>query len=255
MPRLRDDGEHVVLVTGASRGIGRALAAGLALNGNHVVGLVRRLPQDEAVAEGVHFLVGDIRSDEDCARVIAEVEQRYGRIDLLVNNAALGMNTLRSNGRDLWSVEPSQWQALFDTNLTGAFRITRQALRLMRGRRARVVNVSTSIPTMSLSTMWPYGPSKAALEALTAAWAAELVHDLITVNVVLPGGPCRTHMIEADQGLAIESRRLLDPTIVVAPVQWLLGADAVRVTSSRLIGKLWPHTPFPILSPSDRYEL
>lgn len=237
-----------VLLTGASRGIGLALANGLAEAGMRVAAMGRGgRPSDDALDAKVMWLRGDVRSDADCARVVRQCAGSFGKISALINNAALGMGHLRQDADDAWNAETRLWGDLFDTNLVGVFRMTREVRPIMRRQGfGHVINISTGRATMVLPTMCPYGAAKAALEAMTAAWARELAPEGIRVNVALPGGPCQTEMITTDRGLSIPTGALLPSSIMNEPIRWLL-EDAPRdLTGIRVIGRHWPHEPLAI---------
>ncbi|MDI2128082.1 SDR family oxidoreductase [Yinghuangia seranimata] len=184
---------RVALVTGANRGIGREVARQLAARGDTVL-LTARTKDSAATAaaalsaEGldVHPLVLDVTSDADVARAAAEVGDRFGRLDVLVNNAAIHYDTWqRAAEADLAVVHEAM-----DTNLYGPWRCVQAFLPLLRaGGHGRIVNVSSA--AASLTEMGggtpAYGTSKVALNALTRMLAAELRHDGILVNAVCPG--------------------------------------------------------------------
>lgn len=239
----------VFVVTGASRGLGLALARGLSAAGGKVVAMSRsgRLRHGDLDDQDLHWVDGDIRTDSGCDDVVKFALEHFGRVDAVINNAALGMDSIRGETQSLWDTSPGAWTALLDTNIVGAFRMSRAALPPMRRQGGGlIVNVSTSPRTMTRPNMVPYGPSKAALDTMTVAWATDLAGANIRANVVIPGGACSTDMIINDPFIGIPAADLLPPDIVLPPVKWLLEPEGLSVNGSRLVGKLWPHAPIPI---------
>jgi NAD(P)-dependent dehydrogenase (short-subunit alcohol dehydrogenase family) len=187
------DGGMVAVVTGANRGIGREVARQLARRGAAVVLGARDPAKGTAAAEGL-AAEGldvmprrlDVTDPEDLQRVAAELSDRYGRLDVLVNNAAIHYDTWqRAAAADLGVVREA-----LEVNLMGAWQALLAFLPLLRAsRHARVVNVSSGAGSLSgMGGGTPaYAVSKAALNALTRMLAAELRGDRILVNAVCPG--------------------------------------------------------------------
>jgi 3-oxoacyl-[acyl-carrier protein] reductase len=239
----------VAIVTGAGRGIGRAVALGLIAAGAAVVATASRQTAElEAlVAEGGedHILpiLADVTKTEDCARVAQAALKRFGRIDILVNNAARGMRTISetflSRPTRFWEVDPDAWRLVIDTNVNGPFLMARAVVPAMRAAGAgRIVNISVKHDSMRRAGFSPYGPSKAALEAETIIWARDLAGSGVTVNALLPGGLTRTGMIPEPVAEALGGQ-LLDPAIVVPPLLWLVGHEAAEVTGRRFVALHW----------------
>ncbi|MEV5825694.1 SDR family NAD(P)-dependent oxidoreductase [Spirillospora sp. NPDC052242] len=172
----------IALVTGASRGIGREVCAQLAERGHTVIAAAR---SPEAAAGQVPLRL-DVTSDGDAARAAETVAERFGRLDVLVNNAAITYDTWqRAADADLDVVREAA-----ETNLYGPWRLVRAMLPLLReSGHGRIVNVSSEVA--SLTNMGggtpAYTASKVALNALTRMLAAELRHDGVLVNAVCPG--------------------------------------------------------------------
>ncbi|MEV0148367.1 MULTISPECIES: SDR family oxidoreductase [unclassified Nonomuraea] len=180
----------IALVTGANRGIGREVCRQLAAAGHTVVLTARSLePATAAAAElgpDVHPLLLDVTSDESVARAAEAVAERFGRLDALVNNAAIAYDTWqRAENADLEVVREAA-----ETNLYGPWRMVQAFLPLLRaGGHARVVNVSSEAASLTgMGGGTPaYTTTKVALNALTRMLAAELRADGILVNAVCPG--------------------------------------------------------------------
>ena len=131
---------------------------------------------------------------------------RFGRLDALVNNAGLGMGLVSerftTHPTRFWETPPEAWRRIVDTNLNGAFHMAAAAARAMVPQGSgKIVNVSTSLPTMVRRGYAPYGPTKAALEAASRVWAQDLEGTGVTVNVYLPGvGASDTALIPGGPG-------------------------------------------------------
>jgi 3-oxoacyl-[acyl-carrier protein] reductase len=169
------------LVTGASKGIGRAIAEELACAGAEVVVGYRTGVEDaEALAREIEAraVQADVSNAEEAARLVEEA----GDLDILVNNAGLTRDGLFVRMTD------EQWNEVLDTNLAGAFRCARAVARtMMKARYGRILNVSSVVGLMGNAGQANYAASKAGLLGLTKALARELASRSITVNAVCPG--------------------------------------------------------------------
>lgn len=188
-------------------------------------------------AERLVTRVLDISDPAACEQAVREAE-----IDILVNNGALGMQVLRETCMtDLVRIEeitPEFWDRMLRVNVSGAWYLTRAAVPGMLARRwGRIINVTTSFFTMLRGRFHPYGPAKAALEAMSAGHASEFDGTGITVNVVVPGGPADTPMVPAASGLRRED--LVPPAKMAPPMLWLCSRDADGVTGKRYIAAKW----------------
>jgi 3-oxoacyl-[acyl-carrier protein] reductase len=244
---------HVAIVTGGGRGIGRAMVLGLVQSGMHVVATAaRERTEIEAVAEEVRRsfgesrvlpVVADVTRDDDCAAVVDAALTRFGRLDILVNNAGRGMKYVSTEfltePTRFWEVAPDAWRLVIDTNVNGPFLMARHAVPVMlKAGWGRIVNVSMSQATMRRRGFSPYGPSKAALESETIIWAQDLEGTGITVNALLPGGVTRTGMVPENVSEQAKSA-MLDPSIVVPPLLWLVSPEADGMTGHRLVATKW----------------
>jgi NAD(P)-dependent dehydrogenase (short-subunit alcohol dehydrogenase family) len=152
------------------------------------------------------------------------------------------MGLIRENHLDelvgIEELTPSIWDHFITTNLSGAWYLTRAALPVMKARGwGRIINITTSFFTMLRPMFHPYGPAKAGLEAMTAGHAGEFEKYGITVNVVVPGGPCDTSMVPEVNN--IDRNLLIPPESMVAPIMWLSSVDADGVTGKRYIAAHW----------------
>jgi 3-oxoacyl-[acyl-carrier protein] reductase len=241
---------RVAIVTGAGRGLGRAMTLGLARAGAEVVATAARERSEvehlaaEAAARGrIMPILADVTKEEDCARTVAAALNRFGRLDILVNNAGRGMKYVSENFMTeptrFWETPPEIWRLVIDTNVVGPFLMARAAVPpMLAAGFGRIVNVSMNAETMRRRGFSPYGPSKAALESATIIWAQDLAGTGITVNALLPGGATLTGMIPASFPDHLRAT-LLDPAIMVPPLLWLASETSKGVTGQRLIATSW----------------
>lgn len=229
------------------------MVLGLAHAGTHVVATAAREPSEiDAVAEEVRQtcgesrvlpVVADVTQDADCAHVVAAALERFGRLDILINNAARGMkyvsDAFLTEPTPFWEVDTETWRLMIDTNVNGPFLMAKHAVPVMlTAGWGRIVNVSASQTTMRRRGFSPYGPSKAALESETIIWAHDLEGTGVTVNALLPGGPTLTGMVPETVSDEAKSA-MLNPSIMVPPLLWLVSPEADGVTGRRLVANKW----------------
>ncbi|MGB3509835.1 MAG: 3-oxoacyl-[acyl-carrier-protein] reductase [Microcoleaceae cyanobacterium] len=181
---------QVAIVTGASRGIGRATALALAMEGANVV--VNYANSSSAAVEVVAEIVtaggsgmalqGDVSKAEDIDSLVKEVMEKWHRIDILVNNAGITRDTL------LLRMKPEDWQSVIDLNLTGVFLCTRAVSKIMlKQKSGRIINVASVAGQMGNPGQANYSAAKAGVIGFTKTVAKELANRNITVNAVAPG--------------------------------------------------------------------
>jgi len=232
-----------VMVTGATSGLGAAMAAALSAAGARVVVTSRQLARAQAAAqllgpEAVGVAL-DVRDEAAVGAVVGEVWDRLGGLDVLVNNAGIGMRTVNprflTDPQPFWAVSPDGFRDVIDTKVTGAFLVARAvAPRMVAAGAGRIVTISMSEQTMTRRGFVPYGPSGAAVEALSRVMAADLADTPVTVNLLLPGGATATGMIPEDTPAATRER-LLDPAVMGPPIVWLASARAAGVHDQRIV--------------------
>jgi NAD(P)-dependent dehydrogenase (short-subunit alcohol dehydrogenase family) len=238
---------RVAIVTGGGRGIGRAIALGYAGAGADVViSAARRPAEAEGVVAAASGLPGTIRAVQADVTVPTDVERLVeltlsidGRIDVLVNNAARGMRFVNehfmSDPRPFWEADPDAWRLVMETNVVGVFLMSRAVVpHMLAAGGGSIINVTINHETMVRRGFSPYGPSKAALEAMTQVWAQELEGTGVHINLLAPGGATATGMVP--DGTPPELK-LLSPEIVVAPA---LHLALIRSSGQRILGTEWP---------------
>lgn len=236
-----------VLITGGSRGIGRVTAMRLLMDGYSVAftyNTAREAAQafeEEArstLANELPRLAGfqcDVRDGKQTKQVVDQVVERFGSIDALVNNAGIRRDAL------LYNMSIEQWDEVLDTNLTGAWSITRSVLPLMmQQRRGTIVNVASLSGLHGVVGQTNYSAAKGALIAMTRSLAREVARSSIRVNCVAPG------LVDTDMlgGLDadvkremirnIPMRRLITPDEVAAGIAFLLSDEASAITGQVL---------------------
>ena len=186
---------RVALVTGASRGLGKAIALALAGAGARLAMVARDIQQLQTAAEEIRatgaeaeIFVADVSRESDIEQLAAQVKSRLGRVDILVNNAGINIR------KPLVEFTADEWRQVLDTNLTGVFLMCRAFIPLMRGRGyGRILNLTSMMSHVALPGRTAYCASKAGLLGLTRALALELAPEGITVVGISPG-PVATEM-------------------------------------------------------------
>ena len=236
-----DLSNRVAIVTGASRGIGRAIAEQMARQGATVVAAARG-ENARAVADGIQAAGGraeavalDVTDSAAAERVVASMLERHARIDILVNNAGITRDQL------LLRMKRDDWDAVLATNLTAAFTLTQAVLKpMIRQRGGRVICVGSVVGQSGNAGQANYAASKAGLIGFVKSVALEVASRGITANVVTPG-LIETEMTRAMTGEArdewaakIPLRRLGTPADVASAVCFLASDEASYITGQVL---------------------
>ena len=231
----------VALVTGASRGIGRAIAVALAARGAHVVAVARANNADATVeairaAGGQATAVGaDVTDPASVEAMLAAALQHTGRLDVLVNNAGIARDQL------MLRMKRADWDEVLATNLTAAFTIVQAALKpMIRQRGGRIISIGSGVGQMGNAGQANYAASKAGLIGFSKALAREVASRNVTVNVVAPGlietdmTKSLTDRSQTDWSAQIPVGRIGSPDEVAAAVCFLASDEAAYITGQVL---------------------
>lgn len=229
----------VALVTGASRGIGRAIAEQLADLGAKVIGTATTEKGAAAISayladkgQGLVLNVTDTDSIEQC---LAEIKNQFGEIDILINNAGITRDNL------LMRMKDDEWFDIIQTNLTSVFRLSKAVLRsMMKKRYGRIVTIGSVVGSMGNAGQTNYAAAKAGVLGFTKSLAREVASRGITVNAVSPGfiDTDMTKELSDEQKEAIFSQvpanRLGQPEEIAATVAFLVSAPAAYITGETI---------------------
>ncbi len=233
---------RVAIVTGASRGIGAAIATSLAEAGATVIGtattsqgaemISTRLRENGHKGEGMALDVTDVDS---IAAVVKEVQDKYGAPQILVNNAGITKDNL------LMRMSDDEWSGVINTNLNAAFRMTKACLRgLMKARWGRIINISSVISQMGNPGQTNYSASKAGVEGFTRSLAKEVGSRNVTVNAVAPGfidTDMTRELSEEHKAFMLSGvslNRLGTPEEVAGVVRFLCSDEAAYITGETI---------------------
>jgi len=235
-----------VVVTGASSGLGLAMAeaqlhagasvAMAARPGSKLYNEVQRLVD---AGYDAHKLPLDVRSENSVSDAVAWVRETWGRIDVLINNAGIGMRTVNPRfmlePQPFYQVTPDGFRDVIGTNLTGYFLVARGfASMMVEQGHGKIINISMNHSTMRRRGFVPYGPSRAGAESLSYIMAEDLLPHGVTVNMLLPGGATETGMIPEELKAQIKMP-LLRPEVMAEPIVWLASEKSDGVTGERIV--------------------
>lgn len=236
-----------VVVTGGARGLGRAMTEALARAGASVLVVdIDEEPISEVISEVPGVVVGhraDISDETQVEEIVARCVSSFGSIDMVINNAGIGMSAIRPGDRyanpvRFWELDENWMQRFFEVHVMGPFYLSKAALAPMHAQGfGRIVTVTTSLSTMLAGGNSPYGMMKAASEALCSAMAIDLEGSKITANILVPGGASNTRYVPEVEGRSRDD--LVQPVVMGAPAVFLASRASDPVNGRRIIAKLW----------------
>jgi NAD(P)-dependent dehydrogenase (short-subunit alcohol dehydrogenase family) len=239
-----------ILLTGGAGGLGVPMAAALSRLG---ADLMLTALEEEALELAVRHCAGsgkvetvaaDMRDPHAVDHIVSAANDRLGGVDVLINNAGLGPGAIRP---DFWNDKIRFWerninyQHFAQVNFLAPARLAAILVpEMIAAGWGRIINVTTSLPTMFGRGCSPYGPTKAALEALTGVQAADLAGTGVCANVLIPGGPTDTPMVPAEA--ARDRKQLIDPKVMAPVICWLASTQSDGVTGRRFLAAKWNDT-------------
>ena len=231
---------EIVLVTGASRGIGAAIADTLAAQGATVIGTATSDAGAAKIGErlsahGGHGRVLDVSQPGTIEALVESITAEFGAISILVNNAGITRDNL------LMRMKDEDWQAILDTNLTSVYRSSKAVMRgMMKARKGRIVNIASVIGVTGNAGQANYAAAKAGIIAFSKSLAKEIGSRGVTVNVVAPGfiATDMTRDLPEESKAALTERialgRLGEPDDIAQAVAFLAGPSAAYITGETL---------------------
>jgi 3-oxoacyl-[acyl-carrier protein] reductase len=231
---------EIALVTGASRGIGAAIALRLAADGARVVGTATTQEGAARISEtlgkhGGRGAVLDVASQESIDALLSDVEGREGAVSILCNNAGITRDTL------LLRMKQEDWDAVLQTNLASVFRLSKAVLRgMMKARKGRIISITSVVGLMGNAGQANYAAAKAGIIGFTKSLAREVGSRAITVNSIAPGfiDTDMTRALSEEQRAALNAQiplgRLGQPSDIAAAVAFLCSPDGAYITGETL---------------------
>ncbi|MFP5440913.1 MAG: 3-oxoacyl-ACP reductase FabG [Gammaproteobacteria bacterium] len=232
----------IALVTGASRGIGRAIAEELGAQGAIVIGTATSDAGAQAISDAIAVrggqgvgMVLNVADSESVAHALAKIEEHFGVPTILVNNAGITKDNL------LMRMKDDEWDDVINTNLSSLYRLSKGVLRgMMKARNGRIINIGSVVGAMGNGGQTNYAAAKAGLEGFTRALAREVGSRNITVNAVTPGfiDTDMTKELPEAQREALKAQiplgRLGDPREIAATVAFLASDAAGYITGATI---------------------
>ena len=232
--------KQVALVTGASRGIGKAIALELARQGAKVVGTATTESGAAAITDylgefGGKGVVLNVTDPAGCASVIEDVQKSYGGLSILVNNAGITQDQLAMRMKD------EEWDSVIATNLSAVGRLSRAVLRgMMKAKHGRIINITSVVGSSGNAGQMNYAAAKAGVAGMSRALAREIGSRNITVNCIAPGfiDTDMTKALSAEQHASLLTQiplaRLGAPEDIAHAVAFLAGPQAAYITGATL---------------------
>lgn len=232
--------QRIALVTGASRGIGQAIAKRLANEGYVVIGTATSEKGAAAVNDYLQELGGagrvlNVQDTEQINQLFDSIEKEFGNVQVLVNNAGITEDGL------LMRMDDNAWERVLDVNLTSVFRTSKRAMKgMMKARQGRIINITSVVAAMGNAGQTNYTASKAGIEGFTRSLAREIGSRQITVNCVAPGFIDTDMTKDLDEALiqsmlnAVPLARLGKPEDIAAAVNFLASEEAGYITGTVL---------------------
>lgn len=232
--------QRIALVTGASRGIGQAIAKRLANEGYLVIGTATSEKGAATVNDYLQELGGagrvlNVQDTEQINQLFDSIEKEFGNVQVLVNNAGITQDGL------LMRMDDNAWERVLDVNLTSVFRTSKRAMKgMMKARQGRIINITSVVAAMGNAAQTNYTASKAGIEGFTRSLAREIGSRQITVNCVAPGFIDTDMTSELNEALiksmlnAVPLARLGKPEDIAAAVNFLASEEAGYITGTVL---------------------
>ena len=232
--------QRIALVTGASRGIGQAIAKRLANEGYLVIGTATSEKGAAAVNDYLQELGGagrvlNVQDTEQINQLFDSIEKEFGNVQVLVNNAGITQDGL------LMRMDDNAWERVLDVNLTSVFRTSKRAIKgMMKARQGLIINITSVVAAMGNAGQTNYTASKAGIEGFTRSLAREIGSRQITVNCVAPGFIDTDMTKDLDEALiqsmlnAVPLARLGKPEDIAAAVNFLASEEAGYITGTVL---------------------
>lgn len=240
-----------ILITGATSGLGLAMAQALVKEGAKVLITGRNQDKIDKAVSSVQSLSGecagvliDVRDEQSIEAGVVQMEKLWGGIDVLINNAGIGMQTVNPNfltdPKPFWEISSSGFRDLIDTNLTGYFLVAKAVVPyFIKTGSGRIINIGVSEGTKKRRGFIPYGPSRAGTESLSHIMAQDLMEYGITVNQLQPGGATETGMVPEELKAAINIS-FLSPEVMAEPALFLCADESNGVNDVEIIAKDFP---------------
>jgi 3-oxoacyl-[acyl-carrier protein] reductase len=236
---MSDLSGKIALVTGASRGIGKAIAEKLASQGATVIGTATSENGASAISaylgENGSGMVLNVTQEDSMSDLLSQINEKFGPIDILINNAGITRDNL------LMRMKDAEWDDIIQTNLTSVFKLSKAVLRgMMKKKHGRIVSIGSVVGSSGNAGQANYAAAKAAVIGFSKSMAREIASRGITVNVVAPGfiDTDMTKSLTDDQKEAIfkdiPANRLGDPVEIAATVAFLVSNDAGYITGETI---------------------